>query len=224
MAATRLSNLKIAFQEQVKQCYFCAVQQIQKALTDIQSTRDLLEKAMRLSGLVTTVFKEAGWDLVVVGGSAVEFYTEGAYMSGDVDFCRRTLAPIPLRVAQDIMGQLDATGGPRSWLVAGLFVDLLGLVENEATTPYRELETPYGRISILPLELALVERVLTAVYPRPDAAARIVAKKIMTVCLKGGIAVDWREVERLAALPSFRILDEFLLFKEEITLEINLKS
>jgi hypothetical protein len=63
---------------------------IQEALTDIQSTPDLLEKAMKLSGLVTTVFKEAGWDLVVVGGSAVEFYTEGAYMSGDVDFCRRT--------------------------------------------------------------------------------------------------------------------------------------
>jgi len=27
----------------------------------------------------------------------VEFYTEGAYMSGDIDFCRRTLRPVPLR-------------------------------------------------------------------------------------------------------------------------------
>jgi hypothetical protein len=71
------------------------MEKIPKALADIQSTQDLLEKAMKLSGLVTTVFKEAGWDLVVVGGSAVEFYTEGAYMSGDVDFCRRTLTLIP---------------------------------------------------------------------------------------------------------------------------------
>jgi hypothetical protein len=195
---------------------------IQEALIDIQSTQDLLEKAMKLSGLVTTVFKKAGWDLVVVGGSAVEFYTEGAYMSGDVDFCRRTLAPIPLRVAQDVMSQLDATGGPRSWIVAGLFVDLLGFLENESASPCREVETPYGRISILPLELTLVERVLTAVYPRPDVEARAVAKKLMAVCLKGGIDINWEETERLAELPSFRILEEFRRFKKEISDEINL--
>lgn len=197
---------------------------ITKALADIQSTRDLLEKALKLSGLVTTAFKEAGWELVVVGGSAVEFYTEGAYMSGDVDFCRRSLTPIPLRVAQDIMGKLDATGGPRSWMVAGLFVDLLGFVENEAVAPYREVETPYGKISILPVELTLVERVLTAVYPRPDAEARAIAKKLMAVCLKGGVGIDWKETERLAALPAFRISREFRQFKREIENEISTLS
>lgn len=175
---------------------------------------------MKLSGLVTTVFREAGWELVVVGGSAVEFYTEGAYMSGDVDFCRRSLKPIPLRVAQDVMSRLNATGGPRSWRVAGLFVDLLGFVENEAKAPYRELDTPYGKISILPVELTLIERVLTAVYPRPDAEARAVAGKLMAVCLKGGLDVDWQEAERLAALPTFRILKEFRQFKKDISNEI----
>jgi hypothetical protein len=197
---------------------------IKKALADIQSTHDLLEKALKLSGLVTTAFKEAGWELVVVGGSAVEFYTEGAYMSGDVDFCRRSLTPIPLRVAQEVMGQLGATGGPRSWMVAGLFVDLLGFVENEAVSPYREVETPYGKISILPVELVLVERVLTAVYPRPDAEARAVAKKLMASCLKGGVGIDWTEVERLASLPAFRISKEFRQFKREISNEINASS
>jgi hypothetical protein len=194
---------------------------IQKALDDIEATQDLLEKAIKLSGLVTTAFKEAGWDLVVVGGSAVEFYTEGAYMSGDVDFCRRTLTPIPLRVAQDVMGQLNARGGPRSWMVSGLFVDLLGFLENEAVTPYREIETPYGRVSILPVELTLIERVLTAVYPRPDSEARAIAKKLMAVCLKGGVDIDWQETERIAALASFRILNEFRQFKKEISDEIS---
>ncbi len=196
---------------------------IKQALEDINSTQNLLEKAMKLSGLVTSVFKEAGLDLVVVGGSAVEFYTEGAYMSGDVDFCRRTLAPISLRTASDIMSQLEATGGPRSWKVAGLFVDLLGFLENEAVTPCRELETPYGKISVLPAELALIERVFIAVNPRPDAEARDVAKKLMAVCLKGGVDVDWQEVERLAALPTFKILNEFRQFRKEISDEINAK-
>ena len=61
---------------------------IKKARNDIETTDDLLEKALKLSGLVSYLFAEAGWPLVVVGGSAVEFYTEGAYMSGDIDFCR----------------------------------------------------------------------------------------------------------------------------------------
>ncbi|MEI8140225.1 MAG: hypothetical protein WCI03_10200 [bacterium] len=177
---------------------------IKKALVDIQSTQDLLEKAMKLSGLVTTVFKEAGWDLVVVGGSAVEFYTEGDYMSGDVDFCRRSLTPIPLRVAQEVMGQLDATGGPRSWMVAGLFVDLLGFVENEAVSPYREIDTPYGKISILPVELALVERVLTAVYPRPDVEARAIAnlrrRYQMKSMLVFKVSWTWEEWQQSRAL------------------------
>lgn len=45
-------------------------------LRDIRETADALEKALKLAGLVTAIFREAGWDLVVVGGSAVEFYTE----------------------------------------------------------------------------------------------------------------------------------------------------
>ena len=94
-------------------------------LQDVRETDDLLEKGLKLAGLVSTLFAETGWELVVVGGSAVEFYTEGAYMSGDIDLCRRTLKPIPLRMAQDLMRRLEATGGPRSWLVAGMYVDRL---------------------------------------------------------------------------------------------------
>jgi len=196
------------------------VKSLQTSLDDIRGTSDLLEKTLKLSGLVTTLFREAGWDLVVVGGSAVEFYTEGAYMSGDVDFCRRTLKPIPMRTAQDLMGKLGAEGGPRSWIVCGLFVDLLGLIENEATVPYRKVETPYGPISIIPVELALVERVLPVFYPKPDAAAKAVARKLMAMCLKGSMDVDWNEVERLASLPAFRIGKELRAFRKEVEREI----
>ena len=49
---------------------------IRKALADITSTGDLLERALKLAGLVSTLVAEVGFKLVVVGGSAVEFYTE----------------------------------------------------------------------------------------------------------------------------------------------------
>ena len=188
----------------------------QIALKDIEETGDLLEKGLKLAGLVTRLFAEAGCNLVVVGGSAVEFYTEGAYMSGDIDFCRRELRRIPLRQAQDIMASLGATGGPRSWLVAGLYVDLLGLLENESVAPCRSIETPFGTVSVLPAETALVERVLLAFYPQPDADARDVACKLLAACISGETPVDWEEVDRLAALPDFKVTSELEELREEV--------
>ena len=194
------------------------------ALNDIEGTADLLEKSLKLAGLVTRVFRDAGWELVVVGGSAVEFYTEGAYMSGDIDFCRRTLKPIPLRKAQDLMARLRATGGPRSWKVAGLFVDLLGILENEAKAPCRRLTTPFGDISLMPPELVLVERTLSACYPSADPEARTVAKKMLAVCMKRATRVDWKDVERIAALPAFGVQAELRKLKAEVTREARGKA
>lgn len=195
---------------------------VEQELQTIETSQDLLERALRLSGLVTRIFREAGWDLVVVGGSAVEFYTEGSYMSGDIDLCRRTLLPIPLRLAQNLMGTLGATGGPRSWKVAGLFVDMLGFLENEARTPCRTIQTPCGTIQVVPAELAVVERALLAFYPRPDAEARNVAKKMLGVCLSGDTPVDWDEIGRLAGLPSFNVVRELDELKKEVARELDL--
>lgn len=193
-------------------------------IKDIEATPDLLERALKLAGLVTRLFHEAGWDLVVTGGSAVEFFTEGLYMSGDIDLCRRTLAPIPLRRAQNLMGQLGATGGPRSWKVAGLFVDILGLLENEANAPCRTIATPYGMISVIPAELVVVERTLLAFYPRPDPEARSVAKKMLAVCVSGETPVNWDEIRRLAGLPSFNVAQELEALRREVACELNIKD
>ena len=193
---------------------------LQQGIREIAATRSLLERALKLSGLVTRLFREAGTDLVVVGGAAVEFYTEGAYMSGDIDFCRRTARAVPLRRAQDLMARLGATGGPRSWKVAGLYVDLLGRIENEARTPLRRIETPYGRVDVMPAELALVERVLLAYYPQPSREGQAVARKMLAVCLRGATPVDWQEVARLAALPSFDVRRELTALREETQREI----
>ncbi|MDA0322078.1 MAG: hypothetical protein O2923_05095 [Verrucomicrobia bacterium] len=188
---------------------------------DIEQTEDLVERALKLAALVTRIFGDEGWDLVVVGGSAVEFYTEGAYMSGDIDLCRRNVAPIPLRKAQDLMGRLGAKGGPRSWQVAGLYVDLLGLLENEAKTPFRDIETPLGKVVVVPAELVLIERVLLGFYPDQDDEAKDVARKMMAVCLTGKTPVDWAEVERLAGIPAFGIVDELSQLRGEVADELN---
>ena len=187
---------------------------IKAAMADIESTSDLLERALKLSGLITTLFQRHGFPLVVVGGSAVEFYTEGGYMSGDIDFCRKTLNAIPPRLMQEIIAELGGKGVARSWEVCGLYVDLLGILENESVLPNRELETPYGTVRIIPPELALVERILIAYYP-PSAELLVTARKMMVAAL-GDANFNWNEAERLAALPSFGVLDELRKLRMEV--------
>ena len=187
---------------------------IKAAMADIESTSDLLERALKLSGLITTLFQRHGFPLVVVGGSAVEFYTEGGYMSGDIDFCRKTLNAIPPRLMQEIIAELGGKGVARSWEVCGLYVDLLGILENESVLPNREVETPYGTVRIIPPELALVERILIAYYP-PSAELLVTARKMMVAAL-GDSNFNWNEAERLAALPSFGVLEELRKLRMEV--------
>ena len=185
---------------------------IAAAKADIEATDDLLARAMKLAGLVTTLFAARGFPLVVVGGSAVEFYTEGGYMSGDIDFCRRTLKGPSPRTIEEVMSLLGGRGMGRSWQVCGLFVDLLGIIECESSKGYTELETAYGKIKLIPPELALVERVL---YARENAECVASARQMMVVALNDS-AFDWLEAERLAALPDFDVSEELKRLKAEV--------
>jgi len=188
-------------------------EQIELAKADIEATEDLLERALKLSGLVSTLFQESGFPLVVVGGSAVEFYTEGGYMSGDVDFCRISLKAIPLRLMSDIMSRLGGKALGRNWLVCGIYVDFLGLLESETVLPNRELETPYGRVSLLPPELALVERII---FAESSAECLPSARQMMAAALQDE-RFDWDEARRLADLPDFKVLARFEEMREELS-------
>lgn len=186
---------------------------IERAIADIEATGDLLERALKLSGLVTTLFQEHGFPLVVVGGSAVEFYTEGGYMSGDVDFCRKTLKAIPLRLMSDIMLRLGGKSLGRNWQVCGIFVDFLGLLESETVLPDRELDTPYGRVYFLPPELALVERII---FAESSAECLPSARQMMAAALQDE-RFDWAEARRLADLPDFKVLPQLEAMRKELS-------
>jgi len=187
---------------------------LKAALADIESTADLLERALKLAGLLSSIFEHRGFRLVVVGGSAVEFYTEGGYMSGDIDLCRTTLKAIPPRMMQEVVAELGGNGVARSWSICGLCVDMLGFLESETVLPCREVETPYGTIRIIPPELVLVERVLIAFCPRSDEAMAT-ARKMMAAALDDP-SFSWEEAERLAALPSFGVLEELRALRSEV--------
>src|SRR5438128_6179736 len=127
-------------------------QTIKNALADITTEPDPTLKSLKLASLCSALWAERGIELVVVGGSAIEFLTEGAYASGDLDMCHATAATLPIRDRQEVMGLLNAEGGPRNWKVAGMYLDLLGPVETFARTPYRRVEGPYGGVMVMKTE------------------------------------------------------------------------
>jgi len=197
---------------------------IQAALGEIAAETDATLKSLRLASLCSALFREAGVEIVVVGGSAIEFYTEGAYTSGDLDLCLASPGSLSLRRRQELMGQLQAEGGPRSWRVAGMFVDLLGQVEGAARTSRREIAGPYGTVQILQPEDLLVERVLVASYPSKNDEARECAKKLLAVAVRGQLDLDWGEFQRLAKLPEYDNWAECQQLTQEVCDVIGVES
>ncbi|HIG30385.1 MAG TPA: hypothetical protein EYQ50_22330 [Verrucomicrobiales bacterium] len=172
---------------------------IQDALADITAESDPTLKHLKLASLVCAIFRVEEIELVVVGGSAIEFYTDGAYVSGDLDLCvANATTSLTIRLRQKLMGRVQGVGGPRSWKVAGSFVDVLGGFENLALTPLRKLNAPHGPIEVSPVEELIVERILISKYPGKYPPARDCAKKLLAVALQKEVETDWEEVRRLA--------------------------
>jgi hypothetical protein len=163
-------------------------------------------------------------DLVVVGGSAIEILTEGAYASGDLDMCHASKATLPVHERQEVMSLLGAKGGPRNWQVAGMYLDLLGPAESFAHTPYRRVRGPYGEFLVLQPEDLLVERVLMSYYHGESQTAWNCARILISVTLRGEIAVDWNEVRRVANRPEYRNLAQCEKLVKEVADELKIKS
>lgn len=199
-------------------------EKIKSALADITAERDPTIKSLKMASLCSALWRERGVELVVVGGSAIEILTEGAYASGDLDLCHISKATLPVRERQEVMGLLGAEGGPRNWEVAGMFVDVLGPAESFACTPYRRVQGPYGDVLVIQPEDLLVERVLVSVYPGENLAARECAKKLVAMILDGSVQVDWNDVRRIANLPEYRNLTECVQLVKEVADELNIET
>lgn len=199
--------------------------EITSALAVIRQETDLNAKSLLLAGLVSELFRERGFEPVIVGGSAIEFYTDGAYMSGDTDICWSGWPQPTDEQKEEIMRQIpgiNSHAGAKSWGIGGLWVDLLGEIDFCSEKAFSKLITMHGEVRLIPVEDALAGRVYAARcycsgYDERDDDC---AKKLMAAALEGRVPIDWDEARRIAESSKYNCLAQFEAIKNEVEAEL----
>lgn len=139
-------------------------QQLREAHSRLQSLRDVenpLELQLRVAAVLSTLLREYG-EPVVVGGSAVSFYTGGAYLSRDVDLVTEADGRVLRQLLQAVGFQ--RRGG--AWVHGELDVVVDFPAPPLAGDPARavRVHTQDGPVTVIGLEDLLVDRLNAAVH------------------------------------------------------------
>jgi len=104
-------------------------------------------------------------DIVVVGGSAIEIYTAGGYVSGDIDLCgpAEALTPVLKRWGFEQPG--------REWVRIdwGIVIDIVGRFPSGTMVLTRVVDTPHGPVRVGAVEDLILGRLaLIKFWNEPD--------------------------------------------------------
>ena len=181
-------------------------------LAEIRREDDPNRKNLRVAEVVSRCFREIGCAPVVVGGSAGEFYSDGRYVSGDVDLCFDGLRLPTPREREEIMARLSKPLSVRRCEVAGVLVDLLGRGETTARTASQKI----GELQLIQIEDLIAERLLVATVPARDEPRLEVARVLIALVANGLIAADREELLRVADSTDYRVGAELRALLTEV--------
>ncbi len=129
----------------------------------LASTPERHNRILYFAALLT---RESESDVVVVGGSAIEIYTRGGYVSGDIDVRadRSAVHRVLARWGFEDHGRLWIR---KDWEIA---IDVVG--DRYSGDPYRAttVSTPYGPVRIAVVEDLFVKRLASAKHWRVRSA------------------------------------------------------
>jgi hypothetical protein len=129
----------------------------------LRSTPNRYDRILNFAALLA---QESGSDVVVVGGSAIEIYTKGGYVSDDIDI-RAEREPVRRALTRWKFKDEGRLWTRTDWKIA---VDVVG---NRYTgDPYRATTaaTPYGPVQIAVVEDLFVKRLASAKHWQVRAA------------------------------------------------------
>jgi predicted nucleotidyltransferase len=143
-----------------------------QARTDLSALRSLanpLEVQIRTAAVIARVLDRLGHSVVVVGGSAVSFYTGGAYLSRDVDLVTSASA----RQLDELLTALGFERRNGAWVHAQTDVIVDFPTPPLAGDPQRvtRVDTDNGPVGVIGVEDLLIDR-LSAVVHWKDTEAR----------------------------------------------------
>lgn len=134
---------------------------------------------------------------IIVGGEALEIYTQGGYSTGDMDI------KAPKEEAERLLREMGFARKGRLFVNAGLglYVDWLGESleegpEAEARTNLVELGGGLS-VRVVSFEDLLIDRLLAAAS-WGDKDSRLWAESLYKVARKGGFALDYEYLRRRA--------------------------
>jgi hypothetical protein len=131
-----------------------------RTVDDVQRMLDSEPDRFRRGFYFAAMLSEAAGrdELVIVGGSAIEVYTAGAYASGDTDVVGNR---------DRVEAALKKWGFKKpgmGWIRDGwpFFIQFVGSKYTGSWARTRQLQTPYGRVRLAAVEDLIVKRLASA--------------------------------------------------------------
>ncbi len=181
-----------------------------EALAQLATERDSVKKRARFVALVTREMMKAGaGEPIIVGGEALEIYTQGSYTSGDIDLKASFLLCKILTNA----GFYDRGSGNFYHPGLDIYVDWLGPNFDPGQEEVREraLTIRLGEdehVKVISIEDLIVDR-LNAAKHAQDSDSRMWAETLVDVARKAGIELDEAYLDRIARFED--VQDELAL-------------
>lgn len=125
---------------------------IKKIISD--RALDSLTKRLYLGSIISAAFKDEGFDIILVGGSAVEFYTAGGYMTGDADFHVYANAD-----KERVMHELGFEGNSRNYSLGDQYIEFVSDKFSGNRNRVITQKCAYGYVKIIGLEDILLDRI-----------------------------------------------------------------
>lgn len=136
--------------------------------------------------------REAKTNIVIVGGSAIEVYTSGKYVSGDIDLVgdRKSISSSLERWGFRREGRLWSRPEFELW------VDPVGMYYTGDERRLREVTTPYGRVRLASVEDLIAKRLIeTKVWPRGGTE---LFDQAVALATEYSNEIDWDYVTKVA--------------------------
>ncbi len=162
-----------------------------QVVEELEKARSATERRIHFAALLAKAGGVSTDDFIVVGGSAIEFYTSGQYTSGDIDVV--TTAPVDwARILR--AWKFEKQG--RIWhsSALGVVIDFVKPPYTYDVTRTQVLVTPHGSLRIAAIEDLLVKRLISAKFWKTPSD--IEHAKLLAVAHWDRI--DWDYVRELA--------------------------